>query len=48
LEDPARLDGVAALLRSCAVASGDKDYIEPILTLMRFKAPPTMPKQNAA
>jgi hypothetical protein len=49
LEDPARLEGVAALLRSCAITSGDQAYIEPILTLMRFKsAPPTLPKQNAA
>lgn len=40
LEDPARLEGVAALLRSCAVSSGDQAYIEPILTLMRFKSAP--------
>lgn len=46
VEEPERRDSVAALLRSCAVAGGDTSYIEPILSVMRFKQ--SQPQNNKA
>lgn len=45
VQEPERRESVGSLLRACAIAGGDTSYIDAILSVLRFKAPP--PKGDA-